>query len=190
MLNWNWNYKIGEITVEQECSFEQECSKVSNETKVSNKTFKFKVDIYEANCLFAVIYRFKSSVDPNEDGLVFEDSKNFKTKDSKKPVKEWFQVYSFFNDLKHLKRCLPLFNCRIDPKGDSEESKLRASSIDTWTKIKLNTWFNSKNSPCDVMKVAEVLAKAGFKVELYYKEPKCEKYDPDDPRSKYQKVKI
>lgn len=173
MLNWNWNYKIGEITVEQE---------------INQKTFKFKVDIYEANCLFAVIYRFKSADNPNEEGLIFEDANNFKNKN--KPVKEWFQVYAFFNDLKHLKRCLPLFNCRIDPKGDSEESKLRASSIDTWTKIKLNTWFNSKNSPCDTMKVAEVLAKAGFKVELYYKEPKCEKYEPDDPRSKYQKVKI
>lgn len=182
MLNWNWNYKIGEITVVQLVN-----------PKESIKTFKFKVDLYEANCLFAAIYRFKSADNPNEEGLVFEDSKNFKNKN--KPVKEWFQVYSFFNDINHLKRCLPLFNHKYDylqPKTpkDEEAIELRASSIDTWTKIRLNTWFNSKNSPCDTMKLAEVLAKAGFKVELYYKEPKCDKYEPDDPRSKFQKVKI
>lgn len=67
-VNWSWKHKMGEVVIAQ---------------MHQNEVIKFKMNIYEANCLCAVIYEFE-----NEEG------------------KKQYQFYSFFSDLEHLKRCL------------------------------------------------------------------------------------
>lgn len=112
-VNWTWKHKKGVIT--------WMCGKE-----------KFKVNIYSANCLGALIYDFRD-----------EETK-----------KSMYQFVGFWYDETHLKRCLGLV------KGYDNHYK------DTIAKIKLNTYYK------DSCKIAPLFAKAGFKVELYYKEPK------------------
>ena len=69
-----------------------------------------------------------------------------------------YQFVTFFNDLNHLKRCLGLLKC-----WDGTTSNLFKNVI---LKVKLNTYFK------DCIKMAELFAKGGIKVELYYKEIK------------------
>jgi hypothetical protein len=66
-VNWNWNKKIGVATM------------------LNHDGKKNKLNIYEANCLGALIYEFK-----DENG------------------KAMYQFYGFWNDIKHLKNCLGL----------------------------------------------------------------------------------
>ena len=66
---------------------------------------------------------------------------------------KYYICHGFFNDEIHLKKCLGLV------KGHEP--------IDyEWVKWKLNTYFK------DSLKLANLLTKAGYKVELYYEEIK------------------
>jgi hypothetical protein len=94
---------------------------------------KYQINLYQANCLFAGIYEFK-----NEEG------------------KDMYQVYNFFLDFKHLKRCL-------------KDGLFAGNGSDRWIKAKLNVYYK------DCLKIAELLVKANIKVELYYKESKTER---------------
>lgn len=133
-LNWSWKYKMGEIVVEQSHS-------IPNGTGVESTkdVMKFKVNLYHANCLCAGIYEYK---DPESD-------------------KTLYQVYSFFLDVNHMKRCLGLTNNTYNLFDGK-------NGCDKWVKIKLNTYYK------ECMTMAPILTKAGFKVELYYKVPRCE----------------
>lgn len=66
-VNWNWKHKMGVITCYN---------------KTSNS--KYKVNIYSANCLGALIYEFKSN------------------------GKDKYEFWGFWLDKKHLKNCLGL----------------------------------------------------------------------------------
>ena len=88
-----------------------------------------KVDIYCGNCLGVFIKNFK-----DENG------------------EEMYNFITFFNDEKHLKRCLGLV------KGDDDCMK------DMIKSIKLNTYYK------DGLLLAKWFARAGYKVELYYKD--------------------
>ena len=85
-------------------------------------------------------------------GVVINDYKDKETN------KKMYQFVTFFNDLDHLKRCLGLLKC-----WDGTTSNMLKNVI---LKVKLNTYFK------DCIKMAELFAKVGIKVELYYKEIK------------------
>ena len=76
--------------------------------------------------------------------------------------KDMYRFWGFWNDAKHLSNCLGLTgeykgnNLYNDPDGNG-----------VITKIKLNMYFKK-----DALKIAELFATAGHKVELYYKEIK------------------
>lgn len=87
--------------------------------------------------------------------IVLYEFKDSETKESK------YNFWCFWNDLQHLKRCLGL------KKGYNNLFKDEGS--DNWTKIKLNTYYSQS------IKMADLFAKAGHKVELYYKPFKAKK---------------
>ncbi len=122
MVNWSWKEKMGVMYIKQ------------TNTEVGD--VKFKINIYQANCLGALIY----------------DYKNEETK------KDMYRFWGFWNDLEHLKNCLGLTkdysNIYID------------NGFQSVPKIKLNIYYKN------CLKIAECFAKAGIKVELYYKEIK------------------
>lgn len=66
----------------------------------------------------------------------------------------YYTPHGFFNDAEHLKKCLGLVLGHENIYGNE------------WKKWKLNTYFK------DSMTLAKLLTKAGYKVELYYKEIK------------------
>ncbi len=72
--------------------------------------------------------------------------------------KELYDFCGFFNDEEHLKKCI----------GLSKDYDGKTTNIykDEWLKWKLNTYYKQSFS------IAKLLTKAGFKVELYYKEIK------------------
>ena len=114
MVNWEWKHKVGTM----------HCKNLKNQ--------KYKLNIYKANCLGAIIYEYKDT----------ETKENM------------YRFSHFWNDLTHLKKCLGFFK-----KEDNLYN-------DFLVKISLNTYYK------DSIKIAELFAKAGFKVELYYKEIK------------------
>ena len=95
---------------------------------------KINVNVYQGNCLCVLIYEYK------------------------KDNEEFYDFFGFFNDEKHLKRCIGL--------AKDNDGKLNNIYKGEWLKWRLNVFFK------DSLKIAELLAKAGFKVELYYKEIK------------------
>lgn len=76
----------------------------------------------------------------------------------KETHKNMYQFNSFWGDKDHLKNCLGLAKGYDDLYSD-ETNKL--------TKVKLNTYYKK-----DAFIIAELFCKAGYKVELYYEEPK------------------
>ena len=128
-VNWSWKYKMGEITVVRKLP--------------DNKTLKFKLNLYSANCVAAIIYEFKEQ-DP-ETGKM-HDMYNF---------------FGFWNDIDHLKRCLGL---KKNYDGEKVDLYDGVHGIDNYIKIKLNTWYK------EMIKVGALFAQAKHKVELYYKE--------------------
>lgn len=133
-VNWSWKHKIGTISVER----------TMPDTGAKER---FKLNIYSANCVGAVIYEFKEK---NE-----ETGK----------VRNMYRFWCFWGDLKHLKRCLGLIK-----NYDGKYSNLYNGSVswDNWIKLKLNVYYK------EMLTVAGLFAKAGHKVEIYYKEPKNE----------------
>ena len=76
----------------------------------------------------------------------------------KQDGKKLYDFAGFFNDEEHLKICIGL-------KKDSGGEFYNLYK-DTWKKWKLNTYYKESFT------LAKWLTKAGFKVELYYKEIK------------------
>ena len=103
----------------------------------------FNINIYGANCLGALIYEYKE---------VDEDGKKH----------DMYRFWGFWNDAKHLSNCLGLTG---DHKGDNLYNDPYGCGV--IAKIKLNMYFKK-----DALKIAELFALAGHKVELYYKEIK------------------
>ena len=133
-VNWSWKHKMGEVSVERT-------------VPDTGKKIRFKLNMYSANCLAAVIYEFKE-------------------KDNDNKVHNMYRFWCFWNDIKHLERCLGL---RKDYDGDHKNVYNGSVDWDNWKKIKLNVYYK------EMLAVAGAFAKAGHKVELYYKEPKKEK---------------
>ncbi len=123
MVNWNWKEKMGVMYI------------IQPNTEIGD--FKFKVNIYNGNCLGVLIY----------------DYKNEETK------KDMYRFWGFWNNLEHLKNCLGL------TKGYNDNIYID-EGVQSVLKIKLNTYYKN------CLKIAECFAKAGIKVELYYKEIK------------------
>lgn len=67
-----------------------------------------------------------------------------------------YDFFGFFNDESHLKRCVGL--------AKDHNSELNNLYKNEWLKWKLNTYYKQSFT------LAKHLTKAGFKVELYYKE--------------------
>lgn len=76
----------------------------------------------------------------------------------KQDGKNMYQFMGFWNDTKHLKCCLGLSKSYDGTKENIYKDIVK--------KIKLNTYYK------DCLVIAELFAKAGHKVELYYKEVK------------------
>lgn len=112
-VNWKWKDKMGEVT----------CKNILGQ--------KFTVNVYQANCLAALVYEEN------------EEHKNY-------------EFWSFFNDIDHLKLCLGL---KKDYTGTCENIYK-----DTFVKWKLNIFFK------EALTIAKWIAKAGYPVEIYYKE--------------------
>lgn len=130
-VNWSWKHKMGEVTVVRQW-------------KAEDKPIKFKLNLYSANCVAAVIREYKE---------VDEAGKKH----------NMYQFWCFWNDLDHLKRCLGLIK-NYDGKKDNLYDG--HDDIDHWVKIKLNIYYP------EMVKVGALFAKAKHRVELYYKEPK------------------
>lgn len=130
-VNWSWKHKMGEVTVVRKWPHEE-------------KEIKFKLNLYSANCIAAVI-------------------RDYKETDEQGKKHDMYQFWCFWNDFDHLKRCLGLIK-----NYDGVKSNLYNGSdgVDTWVKLKLNTYYK------DMIKVGTLFAQAGHTVELYYKEPK------------------
>lgn len=118
-VTWSWKSKIGS------------CVYVQHEIDNKYKNQKFKMNIYEANCLFAMIWEFK------------KDGKNM------------YQFQTFASDRTHFERCL--------------KDKCYKDDWFYYTSWKLNTYYKQS------IDIAKLLTKYGFKVQLYYKEPKLKK---------------
>lgn len=108
---------------------------------------RFKLNIYRANCVGAVIYEWKQ-----------KDEETGK-------VHDMYQFWGYWNDLNHLKRCIGLIK---DYSGNYSNLYNGSVYSDKWVKLKLNTYYR------EMLTVARLVAKAGYKVEIYYKEPKNE----------------
>ena len=78
----------------------------------------------------------------------------------KEDGKDMYQFVTFWNDLSHLKRCLGLIKNFDKTYDNLYKDKIK--------KVRLNAFYP------DMLTVAKLFAKAGFKVELYYKEVKEE----------------
>lgn len=76
----------------------------------------------------------------------------------KKDGKELYEFCGFFNDESHLKKCIGL--------AKDSEGKLDNMYKEIWGKWKLNTYYK------ETFTLAKNLTKAGYKVELFYKEMK------------------
>ena len=105
----------------------------------------FTLNLYKANCICAILYEYK-----NEKG------------------KDMYQFEGFFNDIHHLKRCIGLeasyeYNYELKKRVKVVEN-LYNKEDSYWNLIKLNIAYPY------MLKMGELLAKAGFRVELYYKE--------------------
>ncbi|MCM1556208.1 MAG: hypothetical protein NC087_01600 [Anaeroplasma bactoclasticum] len=96
-VNWSWKERMGVMYLKQ--------------SHPATGEFKFKINIYGANCLGALIYDYKD-----------EETK-----------KAMYQFWGFWNDITHLKRCLGLVkgfdNIYVD-KG-----------FQSVLKVKLNTHY-------------------------------------------------
>ena len=125
-VNWSWKHKLGEVTLEQK--------------KIDGKVYKYKINMYSANCLCALIYDFKE-----------KDQETGK-------MKNMYQFYTYFGDIKHLKRCLGL------------TKEYEDNLCSDFKKVRINTYYCGKGHK-DLLQMAMLFTQVGVKVELYYKEP-------------------
>lgn len=109
-------------------------SEVLGELVIREDGKKFKISIRRGgNCLAVFIYAYK------KDG------------------KWWHQLWSFFDDVTHIKRMITNRDGRVWDKD-----------LDV-VRVRLNTYYKES------MTIAKYMAKSGYKTELYYKEIKNEK---------------
>ena len=83
------------------------------------------------------------------------------TREYKEDGKDMYAFMTFYNDLDHLKRCLglkKLWDGRLENVFDDYYANFKPY------KIKLNVYYK------DNLKIAECFVRAGYKVELYYKD--------------------
>ena len=119
-VNWSWKRKLGTMTFK-------------------NNKGKYKINIYCANCLGALIYDFKEK--NNETGKMVD----------------MYQFYGFWNDDKHLKRCLGITKNNYNFKENIYQDLV---------KLELNTFYD------DAWKIAKLFSKAfkgNLKITMYYK---------------------
>lgn len=100
----------------------------------------FVLGMYGGNMLAAIIYRYKK--------------KNEQTQ----KLEKWYNFIVFINDIDHLKRLLN------DDKDCFRDLLLGKPLL---RKFKLNVTSKSKYANEEMLKVAKLLAKYGYKVELY-----------------------
>lgn len=130
MVNWLWSDKMGELQFQYKGA--------------DNKTYKYKYNIYAANCL----------------GCYMSEWVEVDKTTGKKQGKYCFQ--GFWSDKDHLLRCLGLKKSRYsrdEPENIYPDLK----------KLKLNTYFKK-----DIEIISSCFIKAFKKltIEYYYKEPK------------------
>lgn len=152
-VNWSWKRKMGEMVFEK--LFHPAFEKQIENGEVNAL---FSVNIYEANCLGALIYEFVDDEDLDENG---------------KP-EEKYTFWGFWNDLEHFK------NCVGQGKKGSGYDDGKIVYDDGWHKLvkaRLNTYYNYKlyHDTNKILKMAECFTKAGIEVELYYEEPNEDK---------------
>lgn len=111
----------------------------------NQEQIRFKLNMYSANCVAAVVYEFKQ-----------KDEETGK-------IHNMYNFWTFWNDMNHLKICLGL---KKDWQGKKNNLYDGSYDMDCWTKIKLNKYYT------EMLEVGSLFAKAGFNVEYYYKEPK------------------
>ena len=140
-VNWQWKHKMGEVKVVR--------------TWPNGEVEKFKLNLYGANCVAAIIHEFKQVDEQGNKHAMY----NF---------------FGFWNDLDHLKRCLGLKKNYDGQKSNLYDGK---GSIDNWVHLKLNTYYP------EMIKVGALFAQAGHHVELYYKESKKQNSFEDRLRS-------
>ncbi len=87
-VNWNWKQKMGVATM------------------LHSNGSKYKLNLYQGNCLGVLIYDFKS-----------EDGKNM------------YQFYGFWNDAQHLKNCLGLSKQYKDNLYKGKMLKIRLNTF-------------------------------------------------------------
>lgn len=95
-VNWNWNYKKGCLI----------CERV-----IEGKKVTFKVNIYEGNCLGALIYDYK-----DESG------------------KDMYNFWGFWNNIEHLRSCLGIskkYKGKNLYKGEVKEIRLNINYKDS-----------------------------------------------------------
>lgn len=118
-VNWSWKNKMGEFVD----SYDQ------------------TANLYEANCLAAIIYEWKE------------------TDEETKEVKNMYQFGGFWNDKEHLERCVGLRK-RYEGIKENMYSDCKA--------IRLNTYYKSS---MDIAQCFARAKMPNFKIELYYEEP-------------------
>lgn len=111
----------------------------------NQEQIRFKLNIYKANCVAAVVYEFKQ-----------KDEETGK-------IHNMYNFWTFWNNLNHLKRCIGLIK---DYNGNYSNLYNGSVDSDKWVKLKLNAYYK------EMLTVASLFAKAGYKVEIYYEEPK------------------
>ena len=149
-VNWLWKSEKGWYTLVQTHTFESgEVDLLTGERKLKTVKRKFKIGLYGGNCLAACIYRYKAPTD---------DPKDIDPKTGKPRIIGWYSFSGFWNDIQHVKNCL----------GMSKDHKDNIyKQCDEWVeKIHLNVFYP------EMLQVAKLFAKAGIRVELYYKEIK------------------
>lgn len=134
-VNWNWKNKIGEITLKQK----------GNDGKINT----FKINMYGANCLCALIYEYQ------------------KVNEETHKKENWYDFYGYWLDTTHLKRCLGLVKHR-----DGTKDNIYKTDYEWFSKVKLNTYYFDKYTKNERLTMVKAFTQSGIKVELYYKEPK------------------
>lgn len=117
-VNWSWKGKKGEITF-------------NNARNGKN----FKVNIYLANCLGALIYEYKD----------------------KETKKNMYRFYGYWNDIQHLKNILGLSKEYKDNLYKNEDIGIIIK------KIKLNTYYDDWHKIAKIFTISNVKVELYYK---------------------------
>lgn len=101
---------------------------------------KWKLELFGGNMMCAFIYRYKQK---NE-----ETGK----------IEKWHNFFTWFNDLKHAKKCLKDTTLEEFAFGEHKVVKVR---------LLVTSKEYSRFENTEMLKLAQIFAKMGYKVELY-----------------------